>query len=675
MPQSSPRSSKRVPKGSGKSAHGRPATPDSSLLQHLETSPKVGGQTKKAGNGRSSVNGSAERKRRASSSSVSSVSSVSSLEDLSDEADDSDDDADDEEDRPLAHAPSYGRRHNNARKAGRQSGKSKRRRVSQEDFSDDHFSDASGSDQSSDDVYAAVDYITDADDEEGDVEKLEELMIVESERDQHILPSSEATHEQWASSDMFGDSMLLPAASFFDEEQLYSAMETFGETDVPSEAVETPVPRRVHFEERSDSSSDSDSHTDDEIPGDFLQQDSLDPQLRRMIENDNEHHRSHRRQSEEIFGDADYGHGSIYHIESDGTSEGSLSGYESMLATLFTISFCYANPFPADDGDTTDEDLPPPATITHPRSLLRRDSTDSLAAAGDDKSDSLPRRRGPIMGTFVADPHKPVALVDYTGKHLVIIPAYASSRHDWLESAANSVPGTANNSPRQTTLQLIDESDTDALTSPNQTHFSPMLASSANLMMTALGNDLTPGGQVMGPPEAFYPSQDFNIDSSFEDDDDDDPEAALNVDDFIDFGNGSSDEEEEDFGKPPEDEALISPMAGGSAIQPMGTPTPTRHSESQQASSNAERFLNHLDQGIVTAFRRNHNRYQALLRLPQHREFMPANSPARPASVFRHAKHADQRTPTRKRKASGYVGGEAVRRKLMDAQRRTQLPL
>jgi hypothetical protein len=453
--------------------------------------------------------------------------------------------------------------------------------------------------------------------------------------------------------------MILPAASFFDEEQLYSAMETFGETDMASEAVETPVARRVHFEERSDSSSDSDSHSDDEIPSDFLQQDALDPQLRRMIENDNhEYHRSHRQKSEEMYGDADYGHGNIYHVESEGTSEGSLSGYET------------------DDGDTTDEDLPPPATITHPRSLLRRDSTDSLVAPGEDKADTIPRRRGPIMGTFVADPHKPVALVDCTGKHLVIIPAYASSRHDWLDSAANSMPGTANNSPRQTTLQLIDESDTDALASPNQTDFSPMLASSANLMMTALGNDLTPGGQVMGPPEAFYPSQDFSIDSSFEDDDEDDPEAALNVDDFIDFGNGSSDEEDNDHDNDNfngfDDDALISPMAT-SSMQPRGTPTPTRNSESQQAN-NAERFLNHLDKGIVTAFRRNHNRYQALLRLPQHREFMPANSPSRPASVFRHAKHQDMRTPVRKRKASGYAGGEAVRRKLMDAHRHTQLP-
>ena len=273
------------------------------------------------------------------------------------------------------------------------------------------------------------------------------------------------------------------------------------------------------------------------------------------------------------------------------------------------------------------------------------------------------------MGTFVADPHKPVALVDCTGKHLVIIPAYASSRHDWLESATNSICGTANNSPRATTMHLVDESDTDALASPNHVDLSPMLASSANLMMTALGNEVTTGGQVMGPPEAFYPSRDFAIDSSFEDDEEDDPEAALNVDDFIDFGNGSSDD---DMDKEFDDDALASPMAAPTIPVAAGTPTPNRNGDTQ--TNSAERFLNHLDRGIVTAFRRNHNRYQALLRLPQHREFMPANSPSRPASVFRHAKHADQRTPTRKRKASGYNGGEAVRRKLMDAHRRGQLP-
>ncbi|KAJ5793954.1 hypothetical protein N7457_000553 [Penicillium paradoxum] len=644
MPQSA-YSSKRAPKSSAKNVHPRPSTPESNIMRTLDMSPKAN-QSRKASN-----TSPANRKRRASSSSVSSVSSVSSLGDLSEDADDSEEDADDEEE-PAVRAPSYARRRDS--KAGRQPANTKRRRVLTDDSSDS--SDANDSDDSSDDVYAAVDYITDAEDEEEEqeMEKMEEMMIVESEKTQRPPSSTGFTDDQWAISS-FDDHMFLPAASFFDEENLYSAMDTFGEPEVTSEAVETPMPRRVHFEERSDSSSDSDSHSDDEIPGDFLQQDSLDPQLRRMIENDNEnYHRSHRRQSEEMFGDADYGHGSIYHVESDGSSEGSLSGYES------------------DDGDTTDEDLPPPATITHPRSLLRRDSSDSLAPV-DDKNDCVPRRRGPIMGTFIADPHKPVALVDCTGKHLVIIPAYASSRHDWLDSAANSMPGTANTSPRQTTLHLIDESDTDALASPNQTEFSPMLASSANLMMTALGNDLTPGGQVMGPPEAFYPSQDFTIDSSFEEDEEDDPEASLNVDDFIDFGNGSSDEDE-DMDKPYDDSTQVSPMAVPTG-KSMGTPTPSRKSESQ-STNKEERFLNHLDQGIVTAFRRNHNRYQALLRLPQHREFMPANSPARPASVFRHAKNNDQRTPTRKRKSSSIAGGEAVRRKLMDAQqRRSQLPL
>lgn len=320
MSQSNSYSSKRAPKGSAKSSH-RAATPEN-LRRHL-MSPK--GQQKKARTG-------AERKRRASSSSVSSVSSVSSLEDLSDEADESEDDADDEEDRPLVKAPSYNRRQNKGRKMGRQPPMKKKRRASDDEDWDGGFSsNGSDSEDSSDDVYAAVDYITDADDEEQDVEKLEEMMILESENHHRVLPSSEV-NDQWTGSNAFGDSMFLPAASFFDEEHIYSAMDAFGETDMTSEAVETPVARRVHFEERSDSSSDSESHTDDEISGDFLQQDSLDPQLRRMIENDNhDRHRSHRRQSEEIFADIDYGHGNIYHVESDGTSEGSLSGYESML--------------------------------------------------------------------------------------------------------------------------------------------------------------------------------------------------------------------------------------------------------------------------------------------------------------------------------------------------------
>ena len=296
-------------------------------------------------------------RKRSASSSVSSVSSVSSIGDLSDAPENSEeDDADDEEDPPVISAPSFGK--NKGHKAvpsktvskegpsptkkSKKNGKNKKKTMRISD--DDGYDDDNESEDSSDDVYAAVDYISDGDGEgeEQEMEKLEEMMILESENEQridHLLATADVGDAgNWAGpTNIFDDHMLLSGASFFDEEQLYNAMETFGETDLASEAIETPVqmPRHVHFEPQSDSSSDSDSHTEDEIPGDFLQQDSLDPQLRRMIENDNDNSRTHhsrRRTSNDMFGESDYGHSNIYHVESDAVSEKSeSSGYESMI--------------------------------------------------------------------------------------------------------------------------------------------------------------------------------------------------------------------------------------------------------------------------------------------------------------------------------------------------------
>lgn len=313
-------SPKRSPQGVAKATHHNPAG----------RSPRTSNKAVSLG----SLN--ADRKRRAAS--VSSVSSVSSIGELSDDANDSeDDDADDEEEQPAVRGPSYGRR-DRAHKTGVKQKKTKKMKFSDDDGYDGQRSsdDNNESDESSDDVYAAVDYISDgSDDEEQDVEKLEELLIVESENENPVggilaAPGADA----WAGPNVFDDHMILSAASFFDEEQLYTAMEAFGETDMASEtAIETPVARRVHFEEDSDSSSDSDSHTEDEIPSDFLQQDSLDPQLRRMIDNDNENLSRRRRQSEEMYAESDYGHSNIYHVESDAISDGSeSSGYESMHA-------------------------------------------------------------------------------------------------------------------------------------------------------------------------------------------------------------------------------------------------------------------------------------------------------------------------------------------------------
>lgn len=253
------------------------------------------------------------------------------------------DDADDEEDPPAISASSHGAKskskaHKAAPKPAKKNNKKKKRnhKVSHDDI----FDDDNESLDSSDDVYAAVDYISDGDDEEQDMEKLEEAMILESESQYPAggllaAPNVGDSHHWAGPTNVFDDHMLLAGTSFFDEEQLYSAMETFGETDLASEAIETPIqmPRHVHFEPQSDSSSDSESHTEDEIPSDFLQQDSLDPQLRRMIENDSENTRrqSRRRTSDDMFGESDYGHSNIYHVESDAVSEKSeSSGYESM---------------------------------------------------------------------------------------------------------------------------------------------------------------------------------------------------------------------------------------------------------------------------------------------------------------------------------------------------------
>lgn len=292
-------------------------------MRHMDS--KTAGNSAKNANKAVSLGSlNTDRKRRASVSSVSSVSSIGE----SDGENDSEDDADDEEEPAAVRAPSYSHRREKALKAGR---RSKKMRL----FDDDFFKsgDEHDSDGSLDDVYAAVDYITDDDNEEHNVEKLEELLIVQSEDEQRfggMMAASDAGNtDQWAGAEAFNDHMLLSGASFFDDEHLYGAMDTFGETGFASEAAaETPVPRHVHFEDH-DSSSDSDSHTEDEIPSDFLHQDSLDPQLRRMIESDNDTNRNRRRQSDETFGDADYGHGNIYHAESDAVSEGG-SGYESM---------------------------------------------------------------------------------------------------------------------------------------------------------------------------------------------------------------------------------------------------------------------------------------------------------------------------------------------------------
>jgi hypothetical protein len=147
----------------------------------------------------------------------------------------------------------------------------------------------------------------------------------------------------------FDDRILFPTTSFLDELQIYSTLDGAGETDMTSEVVETPVQRRVHFVD-SDSSDGDQTPTgsmDDEQLEDFLQQDSLDPTLRRMIENDNDTWRSHKPRFDDIFGEMDFSStANIYHVESDAVSDGS-SGYECTYPDRTCILSWWLTCFPS----------------------------------------------------------------------------------------------------------------------------------------------------------------------------------------------------------------------------------------------------------------------------------------------------------------------------------------
>lgn len=289
------------------------------------------------------------RKRKTSFSSISTISSVSGFE--GEDQDQADSEASSDEDDESAHlTPSYGGKSRRGRKTGSKIKSSplsiKKRKLSYDEGYEGQQSSAGDSDSD----YAAVDEISD-DEEDLDVEKLEEQMILESEGEDHKVESTFSISDapdvdEWAGLDSFDDHILFSTEPLL-EDHLYSAMETFGETDFTSEAVETPVQRHVHFvveEDDSDSSSDSrDGSTDDEIPGDFLHQDSLDPTLRRMIDNDYDTNNDQR--YGDIFGESDFSHpANIYHVESDAVSNGS-SGYESMIPTNRIFSFFFLSFF------------------------------------------------------------------------------------------------------------------------------------------------------------------------------------------------------------------------------------------------------------------------------------------------------------------------------------------
>ncbi|KAK7552088.1 hypothetical protein IWX49DRAFT_592261 [Phyllosticta citricarpa] len=264
--------------------------------------------------------------------------------------------------------------------------------------------------------------------------------------------------------------------------------------------------------------------------------------------------------------------------ESDSESEAGSSGYET------------------DEGDTTDEELPPPPTITTP-ARIHRDSTSSASSA---TPKPLPRtrkmlppkkpnkRKGPMRGFFAVDPKRALAYIDGTGKRMVLIPGRVRDGSSWAVSTASS---TANNSPRSQLMNADESEFSDA----NHQSLSNLMAL-GGFFGTDLDLALSMSNQwsVMGDDDLI--DEDFD-----EDDDDDDMEDMLDVADFIDFG--QSDSEDADETDAPTDGSPTKAHAGH---------TPAKSA----AHEMSEKMLQHFDRGNVTSFRRNQNRYRDIARLP-----------------------------------------------------------
>ncbi|KAI4151050.1 MAG: hypothetical protein LQ341_000980 [Variospora aurantia] len=288
------------------------------------------------------------------------------------------------------------------------------------------------------------------------------------------------------------------------------------------------------------------------------------------------------------------------------SSAGNSSGYET------------------DEGETTDEEDVPAFATTRPSALLRHASSnlsDRLASRSLPKTSStkspFQRRRGPTLGSWVADPTKPMALIASSGKELIVYPAQrpASKGGKVFPTISSNGHTSAQPSPRVLAPQLAappgltatEESDVERSELSSQGGAAtPMLSTSSNLMMSGLGvrggNLLS--GHALGPPEAFFPFHSIgtdgrvvldSLDVDEDDDDDDDGESLLNIEDFIDFGEDSEDSDHDDGS------STESPKVAKSD-QTDAEVTPT---VSQSARSASRSLFDHLDKGKVTAFRRN----------------------------------------------------------------------
>jgi hypothetical protein len=251
-----------------------------------------------------------------------------------------------------------------------------------------------------------------------------------------------------------------------------------------------------------------------------------------------------------------------------------------------------ANEADSDDGTTTEEEPEPLHSVSAPKKMLELRSTSPIPEGVRPRRLAMPRtrpqasssRRGPVLGTWIADPSKPIAVVDKTGR--VKYYSVQNKTYDALESTMSS----AQSSPQRSFVPLARPQSAGAIS--QSAHFGSNMTS----QVTSPGN-----GVDLLTSDTFLP---LELDTSaffddFDDEDEDEIENSLKIDDLIDFGDDSESEDGDNGDE--------------SAPQTPAKITPKQSADRPSSQS----LLEHFDRGVVSAFRRNQHRAQTVTgRLP-----------------------------------------------------------
>ena len=224
------------------------------------------------------------------------------------------------------------------------------------------------------------------------------------------------------------------------------------------------------------------------------------------------------------------------------------------------------------------------------------------------------------MGTWIVDSTKPCAVIDSTGETMIIRPATCPSKPSNVSATiANGTNSNANASPLCPQPKLVTARDDGGF---EHSGFSSQLSRyEYNDPVLGPGSDMVaaaasvPSGHSRQPsmddpfaaPSVFLPMDAMgNVSSFFEneglnDEDEEDDDALLNIDDFIDFGDDSSEGGDQTAG---DDSTSTSPVTVEDS-RPVQLKTP-----SPDALMTSADLMKHLDSHMVSAFRRGQPHHQ-----------------------------------------------------------------